>query len=131
VDTEKAQHWDSRGHFFAACAEAMRRILVENARRKRAHKRGGGQVRQALDASALVAPAVPDDVLALDEALSQLALADPQAAELVQLRYFGGLTVKEAAAVLGVAPRTADFLWTYARAWLLQKLQGEDLDKKT
>jgi RNA polymerase sigma factor (TIGR02999 family) len=126
VEVEKLQHWNSRGHFFAAAAEAMRRILVENARRKRALKRGGGHARQVLDESQLAAPAVADDLLALDEALSQLAVADPQAAELVKLRYFSGLTVKQAAAVLGISPRTADFLWTYARAWLLQRLQGAD-----
>jgi RNA polymerase sigma factor (TIGR02999 family) len=126
VDTDKVQHWDSRGHFFAAAAEAMRRILVESARRKRALKRGGGQARQALDEIEIAAPEVPDDLLALDEALSQLALADPQAAELVKLRYFGGLTVKQAAELLGVSPRTADFLWTYARAWLLQRIGPED-----
>jgi RNA polymerase sigma factor (TIGR02999 family) len=126
VDVDKVQHWNSRGHFFAAAAEAMRRILVENARRKRALKRGGGHARQVLDESELAAPEVADDLLALDEALSQLAVADPQAAELVKLRYFSGFTVKQAAELLGISPRTADFLWTYARAWLLQRLQGAD-----
>jgi RNA polymerase sigma factor (TIGR02999 family) len=125
VDVEQAQTWNSRGHFFAAAAEAMRRILVENARRKQALKRGGGQARQALDELAIAAPEVADDLLALDEALSQLAVADSQAAELVKLRYFSGLTIKQAAELLGISPRTADFLWVYARAWLLQKMQGE------
>jgi RNA polymerase sigma factor (TIGR02999 family) len=120
------QTWQNRAHFFAAAAEAMRRILVENARRKRALKRGGGHARQVLDESELAAPEVADDLLALDEALSQLAVADPQAAELVKLRYFSGFTVKQAAELLGISPRTADFLWTYARAWLLQRLQGAD-----
>ncbi len=120
-------HWNSRGHFFAAAAEAMRRILVESARRKRALKRGGGHPREALDEVEIAAPEVSDDLLALDEALSQLALVDPQAAELVKLRYFSGLTVKQAAELLGISPRTADSLWTYARAWLLQRIQGEHL----
>jgi RNA polymerase sigma factor (TIGR02999 family) len=102
----------------------MRRILVENARRKRRLKRGGGAAREELDESSLAAPAVPDDLVALDEALSQLTAVDPRAAELVNLRYFAGLTIPQAAEVLGVAPRTADFLWAYARAWLLQKIEG-------
>jgi RNA polymerase sigma factor (TIGR02999 family) len=126
VDCEKVQRWDSRGHFFAVAAEAMRRILVDNARRKRALKRGGGQARQAVDEAEIAAPMPSEDLLALDEALSQLTVADPQAAELVKLRYFSGLTVKQAAEVLGISPRTADFLWTYARAWLWERIQGED-----
>jgi RNA polymerase sigma factor (TIGR02999 family) len=117
-------HWNGRGHFFAAAARAMRQILVENARRKRRLKRGGGAAREELDESGLVAPGVPDDLVALDEALAQLAVVDPRAAELVNLRYFAGLTVPEAAEALGVAPRTADFLWAYARAWLLRKIEG-------
>jgi RNA polymerase sigma factor (TIGR02999 family) len=125
VDVDKARHWNSRGHFFAAAAEAMRRILVEAARRKQSLKRGGGRQRIDLDGLALAAPAPGDDLLALDEALAQLAAADPQAAELVKLRHFAGLTVPEAAAVLGVAPRTADFLWAYARAFLLRCLGGD------
>src|SRR5262245_17515053 len=104
VDVEKVQHWNSRGHFFGAAAEAMRRILVENARRKQALKRGGGHAREALDESAIAAPEASDDLLALDEALSQLAQADLQAAELVKLRYFGGLTGKQAAEALGISP---------------------------
>jgi RNA polymerase sigma factor (TIGR02999 family) len=117
-------HWDSRGHFFAAAAEAMRRILVENARCKQAAKRGGGRARVDLDMNQVAVPEVREDLLALDEALDQLAAADPEAARLVQLRYFAGLTLAEAAQVLGVAPRTADRLWAYARAWLLQALEG-------
>jgi RNA polymerase sigma factor (TIGR02999 family) len=120
-----APHWNSRGHFFAAAAQAMRRILVENARRKRRLKRGGGAAREELAESDLVAPGVPDDLVALDQALAQLATVDPRAAELVNLRYFAGLTIPQAAAVLGVAPRTADFLWAYARAWLLRQLEGK------
>ncbi len=128
VDTDKAQQWNSRGHFFAAAAEAMRRILVEQARRKGSRKRGAGRAREELDEENLAAPEAPDELLALDEALVQLAEADPQAAELVKLRYFAGLTVKQAAKALGISPRSADFLWAFARAWLLRKLEGEGPD---
>jgi RNA polymerase sigma factor (TIGR02999 family) len=116
--------WDSRGHFFAAAAEAMRRILVENARRKHSLKRGGDRVRHKLDEAELLAPEPQEDLLALDEALTQLAAADRPAADLVQLRYFGGLTIPEAAGVLGISPRTADRLWTYARAWLHERVKA-------
>jgi RNA polymerase sigma factor (TIGR02999 family) len=125
VDVEKAQNWNSRGHFFAAAANAMQRILVDNARRKGRLKRGGQCSRLDLDGLDVAAPEEADDLLALDEALAALAAADAQAAELVKLRYFAGLTVKQAAECLGVSPRSADFLWAYARAWLLQKLQGD------
>jgi RNA polymerase sigma factor (TIGR02999 family) len=118
-------HWDSRGHFFAAAAEAMRRILVENARRKGSQKRGGDRGRADFDVSELAAPELREDVLALDEALIQLAAVDPQAAQLVQLRYFAGLTLAEAAQILGVSARTVDRLWAYARAWLYQALEGD------
>jgi len=128
VDTKAAAGWNSRGHFFAAAAEAMRRILVDNARRKRSRKRGGDQHRIDLNLPPDASPARHDDLLDLDEALAQLSAADPQAAELVKLRYFAGLTVAEAAAVLGVSPRTADFLWAYARAFLLRSLGGKDQD---
>jgi RNA polymerase sigma factor (TIGR02999 family) len=117
--------WHSRGRFFAAAAEAMRRILIENARRKRSCKRGGGRARQELDPTQLAAPEVSDDLLVLDEALTKLTAAEPQVAELVKLRYFTGLTIKEAAEVLGISSRTADSYWAYARAWLLAELQGE------
>ena len=118
--------WNSRGHFFVAAATAMRRILVENARRKRSLKHGGDHTRLLnVDPDQLAAPVVPEDLLALDEALSRLAVADPQAAELVQLRYCGGLTLKQAAELLGVSPRTADSWWAYARSWLLAELRGE------
>jgi len=126
VNVDNAQRWDSRGHFFASAAEAMRRILVENARRKQSHKRGGGRQRVDLQDFAMTLPEPVDDVLALDEALNGLALADAQAAELVKLRYFAGLTVPQAAAILGVSPRTADFLWAYARAFLLRSLGGDE-----
>src|SRR5262245_21424441 len=118
------QSWDSRGHFFAAAAEAMRRILVENARRKKRAKRGGNLARQDLDALNLAIPEIPEDVLALDEALNKLAATDTTAAELVHLRFFAGLPLAEAAKYLGVSPRTVDRLWAYARAWLLQEIQG-------
>jgi RNA polymerase sigma factor (TIGR02999 family) len=129
VDVEQAQHWNSRGHFFAAAAEAMRRILVDNARRKRSKKRcGDGAQRIPLDLDQFAAATSErlDDVLDVDAALAGLANADPQAAELVKLRYFAGLTIPQAAAVLGVSPRSADFLWAYARAWLLRSLGGAD-----
>jgi RNA polymerase sigma factor (TIGR02999 family) len=122
---DQARRWESRGHFFAAAAEAMRRILVENARAKKRLKRGGGLARRDYDPDSLVAPERPEPLLALDEALTRLAAADPQAAEVVQLRVFAGLTVKEAAKVLGVSPRTVDHAWAYARAWLLADLRGE------
>jgi RNA polymerase sigma factor (TIGR02999 family) len=118
------QTFEGRGHFFAAAGEAMRRILVENARRKQCQKRGGGLARQDLDPEQVLAPAVREDLLALDEALSRLAAVNPQAAQLVQLRYFAGLSIPEAAETLGVAPRSADRLWAYARAWLHQDITG-------
>jgi RNA polymerase sigma factor (TIGR02999 family) len=120
------QGWEGRGHFFSVAAEAMRRILVENARRKRTQKRGGDLQRQELCADAVALPEVSEDVLALDEALEKLTATDRQAGELVRLRYFAGLTVKEAAEVMGISPRTADARWAYARAWLLAELQGEE-----
>jgi RNA polymerase sigma factor (TIGR02999 family) len=118
------QSWDGRGHFFAAAAEAMRRILVEIARRKRSRKRGGRLLRRPLDPEAVAAPEAPADVLALDEALTRLAAVQPRAAKLVNLRYFAGLTNKEAAAALGVSARTAAADWAYARSWLLAELEG-------
>jgi RNA polymerase sigma factor (TIGR02999 family) len=125
VDVEKAQHWNSRGHFFAAPAEAMRRILVESARRRTCARHGGGRERIDLDASALVAPEPGDELLALDEALTKLAAEDPVSADLVKLRYFAGLTIPQAAKMLGVSPRKADFLWSFARAWLRREIEGE------
>jgi RNA polymerase sigma factor (TIGR02999 family) len=118
------RHWDGRGHFFAACAEAMRRILVERARSKRRLKRGGDAARLPLEEAELLAPELSEDVLALDEALTELAATDRAAADLVQLRYFGGLSIPDAAQALGVSPRTAKRLWAFARAWLMDKLQG-------
>ena len=124
VGSEPSRPWDSRGHFFAAAAEAMRRILVEKARRKQSAKRGGDMTRQDLDALELAIPEIPEDVLALDEALNKLAATDKTAAELVHLRFFAGLPLAEAARHLGVSPRTVDRLWAYARAWLHQELRG-------
>ena len=125
VGPEPEQQWNGRGHFFAAAAEAMRRILLDAARRKSRAKRGGGMARQNLDA---IDPAVPedsDDLVALDEALGRLAAADPQAAEVVRLRFYAGLPIPEVARVLGISPRTADRTWAYARAWLRQAVAGE------
>jgi len=124
LDCEQAQHWNSRGHFFAAAAEAMRRILVDQARRKHSRKHGGELVRQDLDALEVALPEVPEDLVALDEALNKLAALDKTAADLVQLRFFAGLPLPEVAQLLGISPRTADRLWAYARAWLHQEIQG-------
>jgi RNA polymerase sigma factor (TIGR02999 family) len=122
---DQPQQFKSKGHFYAAAAVAMRRILVDAARRKGRLKRGGGLARQELTASVAV-PETPESLLALDDALAQLAETNPQAAELVQLRYFAGLTVDQAAETIGISPRKADFLWQYARAWLLQKLEEDE-----
>jgi len=118
VDTKTAQRWDSRAHFFAAAAEAMHRILVDIARRKRRHKHGGDLRRLALsDVDAeIVGPEL--DILALDDALEKLRRKDPRKAELVKLRFFAGLTNRQAAKLLGVAPSTADLDWAYAKSWL-------------
>jgi RNA polymerase sigma factor (TIGR02999 family) len=122
VGSDPARTWDGRGHFFAAAAEAMRRILVENARRKQSRKHGGDQRRADLDLDALVAPEPEMDLLALDAALDRLAERDPQKARLVELRYFAGLTGEQAAAVLGISPSGVDRQWTYTRAWLRREL---------
>ena len=122
----REQHWDSRGHFFAAAAEAMRRILVDKARKKRRLKRGNNRQRVDLDEVEITIESPVDDVLALDEALSKLAEQHPERAELVKLRYFAGLTVDEAANALGISPSTVDRQWTYARAWLYRELALED-----
>jgi RNA polymerase sigma factor (TIGR02999 family) len=114
--------WQSRGHFFAAAAEAMRRILIDRARERQAQKRGGGRRRADLDPDRLAAPERSDDLLALDDALTRLAGKDARKAKLVELRYFAGLTLDEAAAVLGISPATADRDWAFARAWLHREL---------
>jgi RNA polymerase sigma factor (TIGR02999 family) len=128
VDAEKAPRWESRGHFFAAAAEAMRRILIDQARRKQSQKRGGNLKRGELDAGALVAGATDDaaeDLLALDEALQQFESEDPAKARLVKLRYFAGLSLAQAAAALGISTATAKRHWVYARSWLYGKLHGQ------
>jgi RNA polymerase sigma factor (TIGR02999 family) len=121
----RPQNWSGRGHFFAAAAEAMRRILVESARRKTRERHGGGRKRLTLADLDAAAETPDEDLLALSEALDGLAAANARAAELVRLRYFAGLTGREAAAVLGVSPRKADQVWAYARAWLLDRLNGD------
>jgi RNA polymerase sigma factor (TIGR02999 family) len=131
VGGDGAMHWDSRGHFFAAAAEAMRRILVENARLKRSHKHGGGLFHQDADPDEfpVANPQDPIEVLAVHELLDQLAQKSPRKAELVKLRYFLGCTMAEAAQILGVAPATAAEDWTYAKAWL--RRQWLRAEKKT
>jgi RNA polymerase sigma factor (TIGR02999 family) len=114
--------WENRGHFFAAAAEAMRRILVDAARRKLREKHGGDRRRVDLDTVAVAAPDPEEELTALDSALNRLASEDSQAARLVELRHFGGLSVPEAAQVLGISPRTADRLWSFARAWLHREI---------
>jgi RNA polymerase sigma factor (TIGR02999 family) len=130
VGQGEARDWNSRGHFFAAAAEAIRRILVENARRKGRLKRGGDRARQDLDEAVITVSAPEggpeDDLLALDAALTRLAGRDPLRARLVQLRYFSGLSVAQAAEVLGISPSTADRSWAYARAWLRVEIAGRD-----
>ena len=118
--------WDSRGHFFAAAAEAMRRILIDRAREKRAQKRGGGRRRLDIDAIDLATRATPDQLVAIDDALARLAQGDPAAARLVELRYFAGLTVVEAGTALGMSTATAYRHWKYARAWLHGELLGSE-----
>ena len=123
VGAEKVQNWDSRGHFFAAAAEAMRRILVENARRKKRLKRGANMERRDLTMLHMATEASPEDLLSIDEAVSQFATEHPEKAELVKLRFFAGLTVFEAAEAMGISSTTADRYWSYARAWLFRKLK--------
>jgi RNA polymerase sigma factor (TIGR02999 family) len=122
VEPENQPKWETRGHFFAAAAEAMRRILVESARRKKRLKRGGDRQREMFDEAALAAPAEDERLLELDAALEQFQLAQPRAAELVKLRYFAGLTNEQAAEALGISSATADRDWTYAKAWLLREM---------
>jgi RNA polymerase sigma factor (TIGR02999 family) len=122
VDVEKRQQWNSRGHFFAAAAEAMRRILVEQARRKGAGKRGGGLLRVELPETLAATKGRTDDLIALDEALDRLEQHDSDAAVLVKLRYFAGLSHQEAAEALGLSRGAADRLWALARAWLFRQL---------
>jgi RNA polymerase sigma factor (TIGR02999 family) len=125
VDVELAQHWNSRRHFFAAAAEAMRRILVEQARARGSIKRGRGRERLELDTVTVAYQERPDNLLALDEALTRLAAVEPQAAELVRLRYFAGQTTSAAADLLGLSLRSTHRLWAYAKAWLLEELERD------
>ncbi|HJT33052.1 MAG TPA: ECF-type sigma factor, partial [Pirellulales bacterium] len=124
VDVEEARHWNSRGHFFAAAAEAMRRILVEQARRKKRLKHGGGRVREHENGE-IACPEPPQHLLAVDEALDKLAETSFLAAELIKLRYFAGFSNAEAASLLDISPRKANQVWAYARAWLREEL-GDD-----
>jgi RNA polymerase sigma factor (TIGR02999 family) len=124
VDVDKAPAWESRGHFFAAAAEAMRRILVDRAQEKGCAKRGGTLKRLDIDAVDLATKATPDQLLAIDDALAKLAREDPSAAKLVELRYFAGLTVDDAGKALGVSTATASRHWNHARAWLHGELLG-------
>ena len=123
VDVEKAQCWNSRGHFFGAAAEAMRRILVENARHKKREKHGGGRHRCEIQIAEPFADGQDTDVLAINEALTKLAETHPEKAELVKLRFFAGLTLAQAASALGMSIASADRYWKYARAWLARELR--------
>jgi len=123
---EPQKPWGGRGHFFAAAAEAMRRILVDRARDRRRQKRGGARRRVRIDLNAVLGDAPDDDLLALDEALQALAREDPAGAEVVRLRAFAGLTLAEAAEVMGIGRRTADRYWAYARAWLCEALSDNE-----
>jgi RNA polymerase sigma factor (TIGR02999 family) len=131
VGTADAAHWDNRGHFFAACAEAMRRILVDTARRKKMGRHGGGLNRHDATELALAAAQPDEDLVALDEALTRFAAIEPRKAELVKLRYFAGLTLEEAAEALDISPATAKRHWAFSKAWLFQALDGptEKLEK--
>jgi RNA polymerase sigma factor (TIGR02999 family) len=122
---EEPQSWENRGHFFAAAAEAMRRILIDHARHKQAHKCGGGRERMPLEDAEMTDPVTPEDILAVDDALAKLAAEDPQTAEIVKLRLFAGLSIEQAAEALGVSRATAYRQWTYARAWLRSEIQGQ------
>ena len=122
VDTEKIRHWDSRGHFFAAAAEAMRRILIDQARRKQSLRQGGDWKRQPLEHVEITAPEPCLDILAINDALERFEKVDPLKARLVKLRYFTGLTIPQVAEALGISATTADRYWAYARAWLHSEL---------
>jgi RNA polymerase sigma factor (TIGR02999 family) len=125
VGPDLDRHWSGRGHFFAAAAEAMRRILIENARRKKADKRGGRRARVSLDRVDAVTVAPPDELLALDESLERLGRHDPVAGQLVKLRYYAGLSLEQAAEALGVSSATAYRHWTFGRAWLHGQLLAD------
>jgi RNA polymerase sigma factor (TIGR02999 family) len=131
VNVEGAQHWDSRGHFFAAAAEAMRRILVDKARKKLRPKHGGDKKRVDLDSACALTEDRHEDLLALDEVLTRFAALDPLKADLVKLRFFAGMTVSEAAEALGISVATAERYWTYARVWLHCELVGSTAEEET
>jgi RNA polymerase sigma factor (TIGR02999 family) len=120
-----SQPWNGRAHFFGAAAEAMRRILIENARRKQAERHGGGQARVDINGVEIAAVAKDDELLAVNEVLEKLAMRDKQKAELVKLRYFAGFTTEEAAEVLGISIPTADRWWRFSRAWLFEEIEQE------
>jgi RNA polymerase sigma factor (TIGR02999 family) len=126
VDTDQAQRWNSRGHFFAAAAEAMRRILVDSARSRSADRRGGGRSRVVVELADFAARQDDPKLLALDEALVRLEQQHPTKAQLVKLRYFAGQSIREAAETLGISTATADRYWAYARAWLQREMTGAD-----
>jgi RNA polymerase sigma factor (TIGR02999 family) len=130
VDAAKAQHWGSRGHFFAAAAESMRRILVERARKKKRLRHGGGRRRVALQDAVSLADSPQDDLLALDEALTRLAAREPAKAELVKLRYFAGLPIDEVADLMHISRSTAKRYWAFARAWLLAEIDDAEPERK-
>src|SRR5437867_9647280 len=119
------QSWNGRAHFFGAAAEAMRRILIENARRKKAQRHGGGQARLDIQEIEIASPAKDDELLAVSDALEKFAIRDKQKAELVKLRYFVGLTTEEAADVLGISVPTADRWWNFSRGWLFEEIERE------
>jgi RNA polymerase sigma factor (TIGR02999 family) len=128
VGDGQGQHWDHRGHFFAAAAEAMRRILVDTARRKQTVRHGGERARVPLQDHHRISQA-PDDLLAMDDALTRFAAEEPAKAELVKLRFFAGLSTSEAARVLGISVATAERWWAYARTWLFSELQNDEIEK--
>lgn len=128
VNDEKVQHWNSRGHFFGAAAEAMRRILVERARQKRSLRQGGQYRRCAADLDGLSEPETSDEVLAIDEALEKLASENPAVVKVVELRYFAGLTLEEVADAAGISLRTANRYWNYAKAWLHDEISDDGTD---
>ena len=130
VGEDHEPHWENRRHFFAAASEAMRRILIESARRKGRDKHGGSRRRAEIDLDALLESSPNEELLALDEALNHFALHDPLKARLVELRFFGGLTMAEVAACLNISPSTADRAWRYARAWLYSAMAGNVPEKK-
>jgi RNA polymerase sigma factor (TIGR02999 family) len=130
VGSADADRWDNRGHFFAAAATAMRRILIERARQKQRLRHGGGRRRQELHPDLAATPEPDEELLALDAALVKFAERDPLKARLVELRYFAGLTGDQTAAILGISPSTADRHWVYARAWLRREVQGGQSGEK-